>query len=104
MAEGRATVEIALGPYTIRVLSDPETDVLLAEEGVEGDSDVTRQQIRLRSDLPFERRREVLVHELLHHAYHLTALPVLLEAGQEEIVVRSLAPWLATAVQVVTHD
>lgn len=54
---------------------------------------MTAATIELRSDLARSVALEVLTHELLHHAWHLTALPTLLE-DQEEIVVRSLAPFV----------
>ena len=44
-------MELTLGPYTIRVVSDEATDLALAEESLDGDSDVKRGIIRVRSDL-----------------------------------------------------
>jgi hypothetical protein len=92
-------VEVGEGPvsvagFNVRIVSNMREDVLLAEEGSEGTSDLQQGVIRVRSDLPEERWREVVMHELLHHLWHLTNLPVLLE-DQEEHVIRALAPWLS---------
>jgi hypothetical protein len=97
MAAG-SDVEIALGPYLVRVVSDEATDLLLAEQGHDGDSDVHRGVIRCRSDLDFARRREVLVHELLHHVVGLTHLAVRWSDDEQEEIIRALAPWLAMVV------
>jgi hypothetical protein len=91
-------VDIALGPYLVRVVSDEATDLLLAEQGHEGDSDVPKGIIRVRSDLPHARRREVLVHELLHHVVGLTHLAVKWSEDEQEEVIRALSPWLAMVV------
>ncbi len=91
-------MEIALGPYTVRVVSDDVTDLLLAEDGNMGDSDVARGIIRIRSDLDHARHREVLVHELLHHVIGLTHLAARWSDEEQEEVIRALAPWLATVV------
>ena len=103
MAQGW-TVELTLGPYVVRIVSDAATDLLLAEEGLEGDSDVKRGLIRLRSDLDYARHREVLVHELLHHVIHLTHLQVRWSEEEAEEVIRAIAPWLACAVTVAVQD
>jgi hypothetical protein len=97
-------VEIALGPYVIRVLTDDKTDLALADEGREGDSDVRAGTIRVRSDLDHARRREVLVHELLHHVVAMTHLQVRWSEDEQEEVVRALSPWLAMGVTVVVAD
>ena len=97
-------MELTLGPYVIRVLKDEATDLLLAEEGREGDSDVRRGIIRVRSDLDYAREREVMVHELLHHVVALTHLAVRWSDDEQEEVIRALAPWLACAVTVTTQD
>ena len=97
-------MELTLGPYTIRVVSDEATDLLLAEDGHEGDSDVKRGVIRVRSDLDHARRREVLVHELLHHVVHLTHLEARWSDEEQEEVIRAIAPWLACAVTLATFD
>jgi len=88
-------VEIALGPYAITVVSNEATDVLLAEEGHEGDSDVRRGIIRVRSDLDYHRTREVMLHELLHHVVALTHLAAKWSEEEQEEVIRALAPWLS---------
>jgi hypothetical protein len=91
-------VDIALGPYTIRVVSDADTDVLLAEAGCAGDSDVSRGIVRVRSDLDYARKREVILHELLHHAIGFTHLAVKWSDDEQEEVIRALSPWLAMAI------
>jgi hypothetical protein len=95
-------VELTLGPYVIRVLSDEKTDLLLADEGHEGDSDVKRGVIRVRSDLDHARYSEVLLHELLHHVVHLTHLQARWSEEEQEEVIRAISPWLACAVTVRT--
>jgi len=97
-------VEIALGPYTVRVVSDDATDLLLAEEGREGDSDVARGILRVRSDLDFARKREVMLHELLHHVVALTHLAVEWSEDEQEQVIRALSPWLAMVVTLVVVE
>jgi hypothetical protein len=93
------TVELILGPHVIRVISEPELDAGLAEDGVVGRSDPERLTIELRSDLPASVRHEALVHELLHHCWALTSLPEVL-GDREEEVVRALSPYLAQVVRV----
>jgi hypothetical protein len=97
-------MEIDLGPYTIRVLSDEATDLVLADEGHDGSSDLRAGVIRLRSDLDFARKREVLVHELLHHIIGLTHLQVRWSEDEQEEVIRALAPWLAAVVTVRSSE
>ena len=97
-------MELTLGPYTIRVLRDEETDLRLAEEGHEGDSDVRRGVIRVRSDLDYARQREVILHELLHHVIALTHLQARWSDEEQEEVIRAIAPWLACAVTVMAQD
>ena len=97
-------MELTLGPYTIRVLRDEETDLRLAEEGHEGDSDVRRGVIRVRSDLDYARQREVILHELLHHVIALTHLQARWSDEEQEEVIRAIAPWLACAVTVTAQD
>ena len=97
-------MELTLGPYTVRVLSDEQTDVTLAEESLEGDSDVKRGIIRVRSDLDHARKREVILHELLHHVVGLTHLAVKWSDEEQEEVIRALSPWLAMVVTVGLSD
>jgi len=97
-------VELTLGPYTVRVLSDEQTDVTLAEESLEGDSDVKRGIIRVRSDLDHARKREVILHELMHHVVGLTHLAVKWSDEEQEEVIRALSPWLAMVVTVGLSD
>jgi hypothetical protein len=97
-------MEIALGPYTIRVLRDEATDLILADERVDGDSDVRKGVIRVRSDLDHARFREVLLHELLHHVVALTHLAAKWSEDEQEEVIRALSPWLACGVSVTVQD
>jgi len=97
-------VELNLGPYTVKVVSDEQTDLLLAEESLEGDSDVKRGVIRVRSDLDHARRSEIILHELLHHVVGLTHLAVKWSDEEQEEAIRALSPWLAMAVTVNAHD
>ena len=97
-------MEITLGPYVIRVVSDEATDLLLAEEGHEGDSDVKRGIIRVSSHLDHARYREVVLHELLHHVVHLTHLQARWSEDEQEEVIRALSPWLAMAVTVTVQE
>ena len=103
MAAGCA-VELALGPYIVRVISDEATDLLLAEDGHEGDSDVRKGIIRVRSDLDHARKREVMVHELLHHVIGLTHLQARWSEDEQEEVIRALSPWLASVVTLSVFD
>jgi hypothetical protein len=97
-------VELALGPYIVRVISDEATDLLLAEDGHEGDSDVRKGIIRVRSDLDHARKREVMVHELLHHVIGLTHLQARWSEDEQEEVIRALSPWLASVVTLSVFD
>jgi len=100
----RAEVELTLGPYTVKVLSDEATDLLLAEESLEGDSDTKRGIIRVRSDLDHARRSEIILHELLHHVVGMTHLAVKWSDDEQEEVIRALSPWLAMVVTVGLSD
>ena len=91
-------MEIALGPYRIKIVSDDATDVLLAEEQREGDSDLLRGIIRVRSDLEYARFREVMLHELLHHVIGLTHLAAKWSDEEQEEVIRAISPWLAMVI------
>jgi hypothetical protein len=93
-------VDIALGAYLIRVISDEQTDLILSDEGREGDSDVRKGVIRLRSDLDHARHKEVLLHELLHHVVSMTHLQAKWSEDEQEEVIRALCPWLAMAVTI----
>ena len=97
-------MELNLGPYTVKVVSDEQTDLLLAEESLEGDSDVKRGVIRVRSDLDHARTREVILHELLHHVVGLTHLAVKWSDDEQEEVIRALSPWLAMVVSIGLSD
>jgi hypothetical protein len=83
---------------------DDATDLRLAEEGHEGESDVRNGIIRVRSDLDHARKREVIVHELLHHIIGLTHLQARWSDDEQEEVIRAVAPWLAMAVTVGVSD
>jgi len=91
--------EISFLGRRIFIDSTWETTLNLADEGLDGDSDVRYDIIRIREDLPDGHWNEVLVHELLHFCWHQTALPHLLEE-HEETVVRSLSPLLASLVKI----
>jgi len=89
---------VKIGAHDVAILFSETADVELAREGLCGRSDVERLTIELRSDLAPSVRHETLLHEVLHHVWHQTALPELC-GDQEEIVIRSLAPILSTVVQ-----
>lgn len=97
-------MEITLGPYVIRVVTDEATDLRLAADGLLGESDVRAGTIYVRSDLDYARRREVLLHELLHHVIGLTHLAARWSDDEQEEVIRALSPWLACAVSVTGQD
>lgn len=88
---------VRLGDHTLRLVRNATTDIELAAAGCQADSDLDAGLIRVRSDLAPALQREAFIHELLHHAWALTALPALM-ADQEEVVIRSLAPWVALAL------
>lgn len=94
-------MELSVGPHIIRVISDAETDIELAERQVTGESDTDRLTIRVRSDLPRSVRDEVLLHELLHHVIALTHLQARWSDDEQEEVIRAIAPLLSMAVRVV---
>ena len=94
----RCQVEIALGPYTVKVVRDDATDLRLGEAGLSGESDVTRGLIYVRSDLDYAREREVILHELLHHVVGFTHLAARWSDDEQEEVIRAVAPWLAMTV------
>jgi hypothetical protein len=93
-------VELNLGPYRVQVVRDEQTDLRLAEAGLSGESNVTKGVIYVRSDLDYSREREVIIHELLHHAVALTHLAARWSDEEQEEVIRALAPWLAMVVTV----
>jgi len=97
-------MEITLGPYVIRVVMDEATDLRLADAGHEGESDVRAGVIRVRQDLDHARKREVILHELLHHVIALTHLQARWPDEEQEEVIRALSPWLAMAVTVGVSD
>ena len=97
-------MELNLGPYVIRVISDDATDLLLADEDRLGDSDVRTGVIRVRSDLDHARYREVLLHELLHHVIGLTHLAVRWTDDEQEEIIRAISPWLAAVVTLSALD
>ena len=95
---------ISLGPYVVRIVSNDETDLRLAGEGLVGESDVRAGTIYVRSDLDYAREREVIIHELLHHIVGLTHLQARWSDDEQEEVIRALSPWLACALQVAPSD
>ena len=90
---------IVFGGREILVVSDVDTSLDLADEGLDGESDLKVGVIRIRHDLGEAEWHETLLHELLHFVWHATALPHLLEE-HEELVVRSISPWLFNLVRV----
>ena len=97
-------MEIALGPYAVKVIRDEATDLRLAEAGLSGESNLTKGLIYVRSDLDYSREREVILHELLHHVVGITHLAAKWSDDEQEEVIRALAPWLACVVTVVTQE
>ena len=97
-------MELNLGPYTVKVVRNDETDLRLAGEGLVGESDVRGGTIYVRSDLDYARQREVIIHELLHHVIGLTHLQARWSDEEQEEVIRAIAPWLACALQVAPSD
>jgi len=95
---------LSLGHYTIRLETSQQHDVELAEAGVVGDSDLDAGTIRVRSDLPRQRQREVVFHELLHHVIHLTNLEARWSDDEQEEVIRALSPWLVQAVTINNYE
>ena len=88
-------MELNLGPYRVHVVENDATDLRLASDGLVGESDVRSGTIYVRSDLDYARRREVIVHELLHHVIGLTHLQARWSDDEQEEIIRALAPWLA---------
>lgn len=86
---------IRVGPFDFTVLSDDATDRELLEDGDAGASDPLRLTIKVRSDLPDAVRHETLVHEVLHCILAVTHLANQMSDGEEEALVRSIAPHLA---------
>ena len=97
-------MELNLGPYTVKVVRNDETDLRLAGEGLVGESDVRSGTIYVRSDLDYAREREVIIHELLHHIVGLTHLQARWSDDEQEEVIRALSPWLACAVTLASSD
>ena len=97
-------MELNLGPYTVKVVRNDETDLRLAGEGLVGESDVRAGTIYVRSDLDYAREREVIIHELLHHIVGLTHLQARWSDDEQEEFIRALSPWLACAVTVAPSD
>ncbi|HEY7823451.1 MAG TPA: ImmA/IrrE family metallo-endopeptidase [Acidimicrobiia bacterium] len=95
---------LALGLYTLRLQAAPEHDVDLAEAGVVGDSNLDAGIIRVRSDLPRQRQREVVMHELLHHVVHMTHLEARWDDDEQEEVIRALSPWLVQLVTINNYE
>lgn len=94
---------IQVGDRLFVIDSTPETSLALSDESLDGDTDLRYRTIRIRHDLDDEQWAETLLHELLHIVWHLTALPHLIEE-HEELIVRSLSPWLHALVRIRTAD
>ena len=95
---------LSLGQFTIAVEQSPEHDLELIAAGVSGDSDLDAGRIRVLSTLKSERQREVVFHELLHHAIHLTHLAAKWSDDETEEVIRALSPWLVQAVTINNYE
>ena len=89
---------LSFGTFIVVIVSDTPETIRLASEGKVGETNVEGRTISIRSDIDDEQWFEVLLHEAMHVAWHMTALPSILEE-HEETVVRSLAPWLAQVVR-----
>ena len=76
----------------------------LAAAGLSGDSDLDAGSIRVLSYLKAERQREVVFHELMHHAVHLTHLAARWDDEETEEVIRALSPWLVQAVTINNYE
>lgn len=98
-------MEITVGAHVVNLLMGDAVDLELAREGKYGDSDVERLTIRVRGDLPDSVRRETILHEVMHHCWAQTPLPVMFSEEQEEQVIRALSPMLfALGVSVTLSD
>jgi len=95
---------ISLGQFTIAVEWSDESDLELAAAGLSGDSDLDAGRIRVLSYLKAERQREVVFHELMHHAIHLTHLASKWSDEEAEEVIRALSPWLVQAVTINNYE
>jgi hypothetical protein len=90
---------IRMGHLRIVVQDDFDTTIQLTQDGKSGESLVEQSLLRIRSDLAPEVASEVMLHELMHFAWHQTALPTILE-DHEETIIRSLSPWLTQVLEV----
>ena len=95
---------LSLGQFTIAVEWSDESDLELAAAGLSGDSDLDAGRIRVLSYLKAERQREVVFHELMHHAIHLTHLASKWSDDEAEEVIRALSPWLVQAVTINNYE
>jgi len=95
---------LSLGHFTIAVEWSAESDLELAAAGLSGDSDLDAGRIRVLSTLKAERQREVVFHELMHHAVHLTHLAAKWDDDETEEVIRALSPWLVQAVTINNYE
>jgi len=95
---------ISLGQFTVAVETSLEHDSVLEALGAMGNSDLDHGLIRIHSSLELLRRREVIMHELLHHVIHLTHLAARWDDDETEEVIRALSPWLTQAVHISNID
>jgi len=95
---------ISLGQFTIAVEQSTDHDLELIAAGVTGDSDLDAGRIRVLSLLKADRQREVVFHELMHHAIHLTHLAAKWSDDETEEVIRALSPWLVQAVTINNYE
>jgi hypothetical protein len=96
-------LSIPLGSAVYRVvLVDPDDSMLAIDDtcGCEAVTDHDTATIYLRRTLPRTRVAEVLVHEIMHAATHISGIAVTQrwKPEREETVVHALAPMLAHAL------
>lgn len=103
MIENGRPKYVRMGRRLITVHGDLFGDIELARDDLLGESDTEQLTIRVRTDVDRDVQEETIIHELLHHAWHATALPDLIEE-HEEAAIRSLAPWLAEVLRIRWYE
>jgi hypothetical protein len=88
-----------IGVFDVQIIEGDDVDLALAREGSVADSDVDLLRIRIRNDVDPQVRNEALIHEIIHHVFSQTALPEIV-GDHEEIIARSMAPLLATCLEI----
>lgn len=84
---------VVVGPHTVTVRSDPDTCLLLREDGKSGDSLKPQLVIRVDTTCPHTTAADTLLHEVLHHIWDITSLR-LGDNEREERVISALSPLL----------